>query len=66
MFDIAFWVLAIITVAAALAVVMIRDVFRAALCLVLLFITIAGIYITLRADFLAVVQILEHSLVQYP
>lgn len=60
MFDVAFWILAIITVAAAAAVVLLRDVFRAALSLVLLFITIAGIYITLRADFLAVVQILVY------
>ena len=59
-FDVVFWILAVITVAAALAVVFIRDVFRAALSLVLLFITIAGIYITLHADFLAVVQILVY------
>ena len=59
-FDIVFWILAIITVAAALAVIFLRDVFRAALALILLFLTIAGIYITLNADFLAVVQILVY------
>ncbi len=58
MFDIVFWILALVTVGAALAVVILRDIFRAALSLVLLFLTIAGIYITLYADFLAVVQIL--------
>ena len=58
MFDIVFWILAVVTVGAALAVVILRDVFRAALSLVLLFLTIAVIYITLYADFLAVVQIL--------
>jgi len=57
-FDIVFWILAAVTVGAALAVVILRDVFRAALSLVLLFLTIAVIYITLYADFLAVVQIL--------
>jgi NADH-quinone oxidoreductase subunit J len=57
-FDIVFWVLAAVTVGAALAVVILRDVFRAALSLVLLFLAIAAIYITLYADFLAVVQIL--------
>jgi len=57
-FDIVFWILAAVTVGAALAVVFLRDVFRAALCLVFLFFTIAGIYITLHADFLAVVQVL--------
>jgi len=56
--DIIFWLLAIVTVGAALAVVVLRDVFRAALSLVLLFLTIAVLYITLYADFLAVVQIL--------
>jgi len=57
-FDIVFWILAAVTVGAALAVVILRDVFRAALSLVLLFLTIAVIYVTLYADFLAVVQIL--------
>lgn len=58
MFDIVFWLLAVLTVGAALAVVILRDVFRAALSLILLFLTIAVLYITLYADFLAVVQIL--------
>jgi len=56
--DIIFWLIAVVTVSAALAVVVLRDVFRAALSLVLLFLTIAILYITLYADFLAVVQIL--------
>lgn len=60
MFDIVFWILAIISVAAALAVIFLRDVFRAALALILLFLVIAGIYVTLHADFLAVVQILVY------
>ncbi len=56
--DIIFWVLAVIGIAAALTVVLLRDVFRAALSLVLCFVTIAGIYVTLSADFLAAVQVL--------
>jgi len=56
--DIAFWVLAIVGIAAALAVVLLRDVFRAALSLILCFLTVAGLYITLSADFLAAVQVL--------
>jgi len=56
--DIAFWVLAVVGIAAALTVVLLRDVFRAALSLVLCFLTVAGIYITLSADFLAAVQVL--------
>ena len=56
--DIAFWILAVVGVLAALAVVLLGDVFRAALSLVLCFLTVAGIYITLSADFLAAVQVL--------
>ncbi len=56
--DIAFWMLAIVAVAAALTVVLLRNVFRAALSLILCFLTVAGLYITLSADFLAAVQIL--------
>ena len=56
--DIAFWILAVVSVGAALGVVLIRDVFRAALFLVLCFFTVAGIYVTLQADFLAAVQVL--------
>lgn len=56
----AFWILAIVGVAAALGVVIIRNVFRAALSLVLCFLTVAGIYVTLNADFLAAVQVLVY------
>jgi len=56
--EIAFWVLAVVGVVAALAVVLFRDVFRAALSLILCFLVVAGIYITLSADFLAAVQVL--------
>lgn len=56
--DIVFWVLAVVGIAAALTVVLLRNVFRAALSLILCFLTVAGIYITLSADFLAAVQIL--------
>ena len=55
---ISFWALAAVVIIAALAVVLLRDVFRAALSLVLCFLGVAGIYITLSADFLAVVQVL--------
>jgi len=56
--DIAFWVLAIVGIAAALTVVLLQNVFRATLALMLCFLTVAGIYITLSADFLAAVQVL--------
>jgi NADH-quinone oxidoreductase subunit J len=55
-----FWIMAIVIVAAALAVVFLRNVFRAALSLIVCFIAVAGIYLTLSADFLAAVQILVY------
>jgi NADH-quinone oxidoreductase subunit J len=58
--EIAFWIMAVVVVLAALGVVFLRNVFRAALSLVLCFITVAGLYITLSADFLAAVQILVY------
>jgi NADH-quinone oxidoreductase subunit J len=57
---IAFWALAVVAVLAALGVVLLRNVFRAALSLILCFIMVAGIYITLSADFLAAVQVLVY------
>jgi len=55
---IAFWILAVVGILAALGVVLLRNVFRAALSLVLCFLVVAGLYITLSADFLAAVQVL--------
>jgi NADH-quinone oxidoreductase subunit J len=58
---IGFWVLAAVAVASALAVVLWRNILRAALILVLCFVSVAGIYITLSADFLAAVQVLIYA-----
>jgi len=58
--NIAFWVLSIVVVVAALAVITLKNVFRAGLALILCFVGVAGIYITLSADFLAAVQILVY------
>ena len=57
---ISFWMLAAVAIIAALGVVLLRNVFRAALSLILCFLTVAGVYITLSADFLAAVQILVY------
>ena len=56
--DFAFWVTAISTIVAAIAVVQLRDVFRAALFLVVAFFGVAGMFVLLRAEFLAVAQVL--------
>ena len=58
--DAAFWIMAVVAVIAALGIVFLRNVFRAALSLILCFITVAGLYITLSADLLAAVQILVY------
>jgi NADH-quinone oxidoreductase subunit J len=58
--QISFWILAVIGVVSAAAVVVLKDAFRAALSLIICFTSVAGIYITLSADFLAVVQILVY------
>ncbi len=57
---IAFWIQAAVAIMAALGVVLLRNVFRAALSLILCFLMVAGLYITLSADFLAAVQILVY------
>lgn len=59
--SIAFWILAVITVMAAIGVVSVRSIFHSAMFLVLAFLAIAGLYITLSADFLAAVQILIYA-----
>jgi len=55
---ISFFVLGAAVLLSALAVVLLRNVFRAGLSLLLCFFSVAGIYITLGADFLAGVQVL--------
>ena len=59
-FDIAFWTLTTVAIMAALSVVLLRDIFRAALSLILCFLAVAGLYVTLSADFLAAIQILVY------
>jgi len=56
--SIAFWVLGILTIVGALAVVTARSLFRAALGLILCFLCIAGLFVTLSAEYLGMAQIL--------
>src|SRR5712691_5181626 len=55
---IAFWVLSVLTLGSALMIATVRDLVHAVLFLVLSFMGVAGLYITLSADFVAVVQVL--------
>ncbi len=56
--DIIFWMIAVSTIVAAFAMVQLRDLFRSALFLIVAFLGIAGMFVLLRAEFLAVIQIL--------
>ncbi|BDD09280.1 NADH-quinone oxidoreductase subunit J [Fulvitalea axinellae] len=53
-----FYVFAGIAILSAGAIVFMKDVLRAAFLLVLTFLSIAGVYVLLRADFIAVAQIM--------
>ncbi len=56
--DILFWSIAVSTIIAAIAVVQLRDLFRAALFLIVSFMGVAAMFVLLRAEFLAAVQVL--------
>jgi NADH-quinone oxidoreductase subunit J len=56
-----FWILAPISLGAAIAMVLMRNAVHAALMLVLNFFTVAALYAVLQAQFLAVVQIIVYA-----
>ena len=56
--QVAFWLVAIVTVVAALGMVSVASVFHAALLMILTFLGIAALYITMGAGFLGIIQIL--------
>jgi NADH:ubiquinone oxidoreductase subunit 6 (subunit J) len=57
----AFWVLTVTAVGSALMVAAVRNLLHAVLFLVLSFVGVAGLYVTLSADFVAVVQVLIYA-----
>lgn len=59
--ELIFWSLAVCSVGSAIGVVLVRDIFRSALLLVLVFLTVAGEFFLLAAEFLGVVQILIYA-----
>ncbi len=58
--DVLFWLLAAISVAASILVLRFQNLFRAALMLVVTFGAMAGLFVLLNAEFLAVVQVLVY------
>ncbi|MEG1501614.1 MAG: NADH-quinone oxidoreductase subunit J, partial [Clostridiales bacterium] len=53
--------LALLVLGGALAVILMKNIVHAVLCLIVSFIGVAGIFLTLQADFLAAVQILVYA-----
>jgi len=55
------WIVATLTVVAALLVVLLQDLVKAAIALIGTFLGIAGLFVMLNAEFLAVVQVLVYA-----
>ena len=55
--DIVFWSIAVSVIVSAIAVVQSKDLFRSAMFLILSFIGVAGLFVLLRAELLAAVQV---------
>ncbi len=58
---VSFWVFAVLALGSALAVVAMRNIVHAALMLVLNLLAIAGLYLTLQATFISIVQVLVYA-----
>jgi NADH-quinone oxidoreductase subunit J len=56
--EIAFYILSIIAVLSAVMVISLKNLVRAVLALASLFVSMAGLYLLLKAEFLALVQVL--------
>ena len=59
--SIVFFLLAALTLGGALAVINLKNIVHSVLCLIVTFLGVAGIFLTLRADFLAAVQVLVYA-----
>jgi NADH-quinone oxidoreductase subunit J len=59
--EVIFWVVAAVTVAGALGVVLARNIVHSALFLILALMAVAGIFILMAAEFLAIVQVLIYG-----
>ncbi len=57
----AFWILSAVTVGGSLAVFLSRNLIHAIVFLVLAFLGVAGLFLTLSADFVAVAQVLIYA-----
>jgi NADH-quinone oxidoreductase subunit J len=60
-YNVMFYLITAITLLSAVAAMTLRNLVHAAICLALSFVSVAGIYILLQADFLAAVQLLIYG-----
>jgi NADH-quinone oxidoreductase subunit J len=58
---IAYWIFAVLAIAPALYIVAARNLVHAVLALILSFVGVAGLFVTLSADFVAVAQVLVYA-----
>jgi NADH:ubiquinone oxidoreductase subunit 6 (subunit J) len=58
---VAFYILIVLAIAPTVAILFVRNVLDAALCLMVTLLAIAGLYILLDAGFLAIVQVLVYA-----
>ncbi|MEA1984364.1 MAG: NADH-quinone oxidoreductase subunit J [Euryarchaeota archaeon] len=58
--SIIFAILSVLLIGLSIATITARDIVRAAMALVLSLLTVAGIYVTLNAQFLGIVQVLVY------
>ena len=56
-----FWAIALFSVGAALGAVLCRSIIHAALCLIVVFLSIAGVFVLNNADFLAIAQVIIYA-----
>ena len=59
--DVVFWLLTVAVIGSALGVVLVKDLFHAAMLVVVVFIGVAGFFVMLSAEFLGVVQVLIYA-----
>ena len=58
--DLAFWTVSGVAIASAVGMLAVKDIFRAALLLIVSLLSIAALFVLLNAEFLAVVQVLVY------
>src|SRR5713226_8334190 len=58
---VAFWLFAVLSIGPALYIVAARNLVHAVLALILSFVGVAGLFVTLSADFVAVAQVLVYA-----